>query len=429
MYLYLWIVFIGFILFTALPLFSAKHRTVWKVVQVVVVTFSIILAVFVIEVLQIPPLPVIIFVVIVSFLTDRSTYTKTGAIIVSVIVILIGGAAYYIFHDDPDYVQKYIDNNPDLASMHVSVDGESIVSEGADMKRPLASVVKTIIAIEYANQATKGTVDPGELIALEELEKFYLANTDGGAHPAWLDEMSASNKIVNNEVPLHEVAKGMIMFSSNANTDFLIEKLGADSINHVIEALDLENHDPVYPVVSALLVSEFVNEQHDGSLSSDELKELLQSMSLEEYREIAWEVHDELKEGEADFFHESVSIPMDLQKIWSDRLPNATVKDYGKVMRAISDNTATVPGGEEVLRDVMEWPMELHASNREMYAHFGAKGGSTAFVLNQALYVEDHKGKKVELIIFTEGFSFIEQIKISRNMNAFLIQVLDENLG
>ncbi|GGA77187.1 serine hydrolase [Ornithinibacillus halotolerans] len=218
----------------------------------------------------------------------------------------------------------------------------------------------------------------------------------------------------------------MIKFSSNANTDFLIEKLGADSINDVITDLELENHDPVYPIVSALLTSTYLKQQNDWS--NDEIKAHLQSMSMDGYRSLVWEIHDKIKQGGQEFNTGQFSFPKDLQRIWSDRLPNATTEDYAKIMQAISNNEATIPGGDKILREIMEWPMELYESNREMYAHFGAKGGSTAFVLNQALYVEDHNGKKIEVVIFTEGLSFIEQIKMNRSMNSFLIKVLNEHL-
>ena len=45
--------------------------------------------------------------------------------------------------------------------------------------------------------------------------------------------------------------------------------------------------------------------------------------------------------------------------------------------------------------------MDLVEGNRKSYAHLGLKGGSTMFVLNQALYVEDLNGKKVEIVILT----------------------------
>lgn len=55
--------------------------------------------------------------------------------------------------------------------------------------------------------------------------------------------------------------------------------------------------------------------------------------------------------------------------------------------------------------------MKVNVSNQEIYAHLGMKGGSTAFVVNQALYVENHDGRKMELIIFTEGFPLLSKSK------------------
>lgn len=427
MTLYLWIIFIGIFLLTAFPLLSAKKRSTWNIIQTIIVMFSIIIAIVAIEIFYTPPIMPIVFIIIVTILADKSTYTKTGLIITGMAVLILSALAYYLFHDDPDYVQTYIDKNPDLASMHLSVDGENLISKQGEVKRPLASVVKTIIAIEFANQVVEGKIDPDEQIPLVELEKFYLANTDGGAHPNWLKEMKEGGPIKNDAVSLQEIAKGMIMFSSNANTDFLLDKLGPESINHVIESLCLENHDPVYPLVSSLLVPTYLNAIEDKKWSTSQLIERLQSLSLEDYRELSWEIHHLLKHRKADFFNGSVSIPMDLQKIWSDRLSNATVEDYGKVMSAISNDTATLPGGEDILRNIMEWPMKVNVSNQEIYAHLGMKGGSTAFVLNQALYVENLDGRKLELIIFTEGFSIIEQIKMEKNMNSFLKKVLTEH--
>jgi D-alanyl-D-alanine carboxypeptidase len=424
MYLYLWIVFIGFILFTAVPLFFPKNRTRWKINQVIVVTVTIILAILAIEFLHISSLISIVFIVAVSILSDQSTYTRIGIMWIGIVCIVIAAGAYYLFHDDPDYVQNYIDNHPNLASMFISVDGKVVVNQEGKVKRPLASVLKTMIAIDYANQVVEGKVDPKERIPLSELDKFYLANTDGGAHPAWLEEMKISGEIIKEEVSLQEVVKGMIKFSSNANTDFLIGKLGHDSINRVIKNLNLENHDPIYPIVAPLLISDYVANQPDKDNSSQSVEEILQSMTQEEYQDLSWKIYKEMKKGKQDRNKKTPTLSLELQKIWSDRLPNASAEDYGKVMSAISNQTATLPGGGEILREVMEWPMELHASNRDQFAHFGAKGGSTAYVLNQALYAEGHDGKKIELIIFTEGFSFIEQIKMNRNMNSFLKEVL-----
>lgn len=48
---------------------------------------------------------------------------------------------------------------------------------------------KIVIAIEYAKQVAEGKIRKDEKISLKELEKYYVKNTDGGAHPAWLDDV------------------------------------------------------------------------------------------------------------------------------------------------------------------------------------------------------------------------------------------------
>ena len=41
---------------------------------------------------------------------------------------------------------------------------------------------KIVIAIEYAKQVAEGKIRKDEKISLKELEKYYVKNTDGGAH-------------------------------------------------------------------------------------------------------------------------------------------------------------------------------------------------------------------------------------------------------
>ena len=102
---------------------------------------------------------------------------------------------------------------------------------------PLASTVKIILAIEYAIQSSQNKIDPHEKIGIEELAKFYIPNTDGGAHPKWLK--SLDGKQHEGRVALKEVVKGMIRYSSNANTEWLGGKLGLKNINNRMDSLGI----------------------------------------------------------------------------------------------------------------------------------------------------------------------------------------------
>ena len=56
--------------------------------------------------------------------------------------------------------------------------------------------------------------------------------------PGWLKLVN--DKIVNDAISIREIAKGMIKFSSNANTEWLSKKLGLEQINNRIDSLGIE---------------------------------------------------------------------------------------------------------------------------------------------------------------------------------------------
>src|SRR5699024_9186075 len=155
-------------------------------------------------------------------------------------------------------------------------DGEVLVDYEADEVRPLASIVKIVIAITYAEAVEDGILDPEERVPLADVNQYYMDGTDGGAHRVWLQSVP----IVDETVSLHDVAKGMMTNSSNANTDYLLDLLGIDRVNDVLSSLELPLHDPIYPIVGGL----FVSYSLDKELSIDDQVEELEAMGMDEYR-------------------------------------------------------------------------------------------------------------------------------------------------
>lgn len=415
MNIYAWIGFGLIMIFALIPLFKKETRTRWAVFQAIG-TFIVLLATTVaITVANFNSFISIVIAVIILTLLERKIYTKKGMIGTSIILMILILSAYYNLRENPEYILRFLEKNPQAGSLYVTKNGKDIIKYQIDEQMPLASVVKTVIAIEYAHQVADGILDDDEKVSLTAMEPYYFKGTDGGAHPAWLDEMNKKALIENNTIALHQVAKGMISHSSNANTEYLMDILGLENINKRIEILGLNNHDSIYPFISAVLVSKYT-----GKDTVEELK----AMSNEEYQSAALAIHKDLKTRKSSLKNE-IDLPLDIQRIWSDRLPSATAADYQKLMADINHKSKFPPQVEEVIRDIMEWPMERYESNREKFNHFGAKGGSTAFVLNQALYVEDNKGNKMELILFTNDLSLLQSVKIGRNIDSFLIKIIE----
>ena len=271
MNIYAWYGLTAVLVLTLLPLLSKKYRTkteIRKALLNVAVVFAIIIAVLVFNVNYLFALLAAFFFFIVF---DKKTYTKKRLIIYGSIILIIGIAGFAIFRDNPEYVLNHLKDNPQTTSLYLAENGVELITYQSDVVRPLASTVKILIAAEYAMQIDAGQLNKDSSVSLADLKRYYLKNSDGNAHEEWLNTMQSEGKIKNNEVTLHDVAKGMVTYSSNANTDYLIDLLGITAINERAKALGLTQHEDVYPIVSAILIPNHIKSE---SMNDEQLKKL-----------------------------------------------------------------------------------------------------------------------------------------------------------
>ena len=345
MNIYAWIGMLGVIFLTPLSLLKKENRTkeeIRKVVVTEVIALSIIVAVVFFNVNYLLALVVGIIALI---LFNKKTYTKKRLLTYGAVILVVGIASYSVFRDNPDYVLNHLKENPQTTSFYLAENGIELVTYQSDVVRPLASTVKMLIAVEYAMQIDAGLLDKDSAVSLDELSRYYVKGTDGNAHPAWLESMDSEGKINNNEVTLHDVAKGMVTYSSNANTDYLINLLGTDAINERAKSLGLTQHEEIYPIVSALLIPEYLKSE---SMKDEELIHELESMPIDEYRELATNLSNQLKEGTIKIEDYTFDTPLKVQRVWSDRLIGASANDYGKLLAVISNDQLPVKAAETV---------------------------------------------------------------------------------
>lgn len=312
-------------------------------------------------------------------------------------------------------IADFIRQHPDKSAMYLVQDGKVTTAINADRKMPLASTVKIIIAIEYACQASIGKIDPMQWIDTTELDKYYIPNTDGNAHPQWLAYLKAMTRVKAGKVQLQEVAKGMIDFSSNANTEYLLDLLGVDNVNKRLTALGLTNHDSLYFFVSSL-----------GVINGKSVPEL-EKLSMAEYRSLSAGQHNKMK-TDPTYKNGIVFLPLNIQKVWSDRLPAATVKDYVSIMQKINSRTYFDSSTQRHLSTVMERLMD-NPANQQWLKHAGMKGGSTSWVLTKALYATTTTGESTELAYFFNNLTEEEFEKLAMNMNSFELAILTNRNG
>jgi len=421
MNIYAWISLLGIIVFTLLPFLNKNHRSKEEIRKAIVTISTVLGMTIAVTLFNVNFLIAFLLGIIVMILCDKKTYTKKRLIIYGLIVLVLGIASYSIFRDNPDYVLKHLKKHPETSSLYVAENGEKLITYQADVVRPLASTVKILIAIEYAMQVDEGILNKDSYVSLDDLKAFYYQGTDGDAHETWLKSIKDEGKIHHNQVTLHEVAKGMITYSSNANTDYLIHLIGINNINERAKSLKLTQHEEVYPIVSALLIAEFLQEDED--VSESKLVENLEDMPMSTYRDTAKELSQQMKNGTINIEDYTFDMSFRLQRVWSDRLIGASANDYGKLLAMISNDELPTTANETV-RDLLEWPMIVNEDNHKRFSHLGAKGGSTAFILNDAMYAEDHNGERIEMVLLTDDLNIWQQTLISHNLNSFESKLL-----
>jgi len=335
------------------------------------------------------------------------------------LIVLLGAVGVYYFKSNKNLVLNFIKENPDKTAIKLVRNDTVLVERSPNRMMPLASTVKIVVAIDYAEQAAKGKINPNETVPISELEKYYIPNTDGGAHPSWLKKVN--DKIEEEQISIREIAKGMIAFSSNANTEWLCEKLGLKNINNRLDSLGINEHSDIYYIVSAL----FVGKEKYPNVKGKNLETELSKLSIEEYRKVTSIIHNNLQQDSA-YKKDIGDLGMNIQRIWSDNLPSSTVEEYVGIMQKINSRTYFDEQTHEYLDEVMEFLLE-NPANRKWLEHSGMKGGSTAFVLTKALYATDKKGNKTELAYFMNDLGFLENTRLQMSMNEFELKILTDS--
>ncbi|MGR9048116.1 serine hydrolase [Halobacillus faecis] len=339
---------------------------------------------------------------------------------VGVAISLTAIVLWKFFYNNTEVVMKYVKKRKEKedVSLIIQRNDEPIVSINPQTVLPLASTVKIIIAIAFAKQVSDNKIDEHARIPKEELLKFYMKGTDGGAHKQWVRANSDKDQYT-----LKEIAIGMIAYSSNANTEFLMNYLGLEAINLLPTSLHLDSHTPIFPVVSSLYIPSYIESKEKMTDKNDLLKRL-KSMSRKEYIDCSMDIHAHLSSNEKRKYMDKVKLDVEFQKIWSDRLPAASAQDYLSLMKIINRRETFDYQTQRCVEEILGYALYIHKANRKWIDHAGMKGGSTLFVFTHASYTTDKEGNQTEVVFLATNLNVLNSRKLQRNFNSFLLNVL-----
>ena len=353
-------------------------------------------------------------------------------------VLLVSVIAFFVINlfgapkPNAENVLKFIQDHPEKASLTIISNDKVIADYNSKQMMPLASVVKIMVAVEYAEQAAAGVINPDELVKLDELERYYLPKLDGGAQPEWVKSLKERKVVKDDSVPMEEVVKGMIEPSSNANTEYLIERLGLDNINDNISELGLTQHEPLYPFVSSPLIPYELMKKYPDLPQKEKVikaKEELKDMTAEQFRAMTADIHEKLKNDADGSYKKAAEIANwydeEFDRMNSDRLIASTTSDYASLLKKINSHKFFPPAVQKYLDKVMEAPMES-PGNQALFEHLGFKGGSTSYIINTAAYATDKEGNRTERALFTNDLEPQELQNLLANMNEFMKKIFTD---
>ncbi|MCB8953168.1 MAG: serine hydrolase [Ardenticatenales bacterium] len=224
--------------------------------------------------------------------------------------------------------------------------------------------------------------------------------TDGGAHAMGLESLGletddygfARNKT--ESVTLDDIARIMIHYSGNAETDYLIERLGLDRISLVMQECGLKNHTSIYYALGFALAT-FNHE--NPSFSIDQIQSLVEQVSSGDISQMEKLV--ELYLYDTEWHSQQIAFMNSLKdnslnglEMWNYQiraaqlLPKGTVREYAHMMAKIASGKLISPEASKIMQEKLESVQSDWILRAFYYDRFGAKDGMTAGVLSLASY-------------------------------------------
>jgi hypothetical protein len=271
-----------------------------------------------------------------------------------------------------------------------------------DVPMPLASVVKVIHLVAYAEAVAAGELDPTSTVFLDELEAFYLPNIDLGAHPRALSELEESGRIFGDPpaVLLDEVPGMMIASSSNAATDYLHLLLGQETIEETAAALDLDSQTAPCPFLGQFLVM-------GNHMTSSNNPYQAWEQYLAEPERFGQEVmlltevfssDAEFRETAVDWRNRTRQPNGQTQRLFTqDFNAQGSADDYAALMARLAQNGLSSSESSYIARRFLEWPMR-YPDNQALFSNLGYKNGSFPGILTTVYYAYP-QGETVPIVV------------------------------
>ena len=267
----------------------------------------------------------------------------------------------------------YLLQNPahvGLVAYRVGLAEQGVYLNG-DAPMPLASIVKLIHLVAYAEAVEDGRFNPASWLPVSELERFFLPGSDLRSHPQAISELSSRGLVSGDPpaFPLEELPWMMLRNSSNAAADYLHLALGQETLEATALKLGLAAQTAPCPFLGQFLtISNHTrtgdNEAAIRALIADPERYGREVMDLT----LAYSDSAEFREAEGRWYQRSRRPSWEAQSLFSEHLnAQGTAREYADLMAKIVQNELRSPYVNILVRRNLEWPLSVYPINQELF--------------------------------------------------------------
>jgi D-alanyl-D-alanine carboxypeptidase len=246
--------------------------------------------------------------------------------------------------------------------------GQGSILFNADAAFPIASISKVLIFMAYAGRLEAGSIPLDETVAANTLDRYNLPRTDRGAHDLFMEQYPADTQML----PLWDVAVGMVKYSSNAASDYLLDRLAPLDWGSLFQTLSITGSTLPH---SLTMIPLLMNNHETGKAEQADLTALSISQG-ESYLDLyttdpAWREQEiAYRAPRGSDFPDWATQAAILQRYTA----LGTIRDYMRVLRAIYSTESPLSETVRAMtRRAMRWTDNDYINAN--YTEYGSKLG------------------------------------------------------
>lgn len=310
---------------------------------------------------------------------------KINIFLITIFTITALCYCIYLYLGSYNRFLNFLKNNPEKYSIYSSINDNVFQKHNTEKQFYLASTKKIILLIELSNQIDEKLINEDLNVSTKELDKLYLKGLDGGAHENWKKSLIESNINIKDSISLNNVVNGMIEFSSNACTDYILNLLTIEKVNKCTLQFGVNKPNDFLYFSSLILTDSTKLKDNNYSELKIENEKIYNKLILNKFNT------------------ENIQLSLRFQEILLKRTEKASTSDYYNILSQIYTNEHKY----KFVKDHLNWILKKK-DNKKYFTYYGGKGGSLLGVYTYSCFAINKENEKININFFINEMDYLD---------------------